>query len=84
MYIMTVIRKLSIRYSYEKSGQYHMNAFARDEVTEKVRTLMANPQVTNKRGIFEYVLGGEKDMKLLNVRVFDQRRAEPMRSASTG
>lgn len=53
--------------------EYHTNAYARDEVAEKVRTLMADPQVTNKRGIFEYVLGGEKDRKLLNVRVFDQR-----------
>lgn len=27
--------------------------------------------VKNKRGIFEYILGGETDTKLLNVRVFD-------------
>ena len=27
----------------------------------------------NKSGIFEYVLGGEQDTKLLNVRVFDEK-----------
>ena len=34
---------------------------------------MEDDQVTNKRGIFEYVLGGEQDKSLLNVRVFDER-----------
>ena len=34
---------------------------------------MHDDQVTNKRGIFEYVLGGEQDKSLLNVRVFDER-----------
>ena len=27
--------------------------------------------VTNKKGIFEFVLGGETDMRLLNIRIFD-------------
>ena len=29
--------------------------------------------VRNRRGIFEYVLGGEKDTRLLDVRVFDPK-----------
>jgi len=28
--------------------------------------------VKNRKGIFEYILGGENDKKLLNVRVFDE------------
>lgn len=34
--------------------------------------LLGDPQVTDHRGIFEYILGGEKDTKLLNIRVFDK------------
>ena len=34
--------------------------------------LCADPYVTDKKGIFEYVLGGCRDTKLLNVRVFDE------------
>ncbi|MBA3511269.1 HNH endonuclease [Sphingomonas sp.] len=30
-------------------------------------------QVTNRRGIFEYVLGGSADTKLLNIRVFEEK-----------
>ena len=52
---------------------YHTNAYSRDAVTERVERLLADPQVTNKRGVFEYVLGGERDTSLLNVRVFDER-----------
>ena len=32
-----------------------------------------DPQVENNSGVFEYVLGGEQDTKLLNVRVFDEK-----------
>jgi 5-methylcytosine-specific restriction endonuclease McrA len=28
--------------------------------------------VTNHKGIFEYILGGEKDKSLLNIRMFDK------------
>ena len=34
---------------------------------------MKIPQVHDDKGIFEYVLGGEKDPSLLNIRVFDDR-----------
>ena len=52
---------------------YHGNAYSKDAVTERVDALMGDSQVTNKRGIFEYILGGEEDAALLNVRVFDDR-----------
>jgi len=32
---------------------------------------MSDSFVHNKRGIFEYILGGETDTKLLSIRVFD-------------
>jgi len=53
--------------------QYHTNAYSKDDVTKRVDELLADTQVTNKRGIFEYILGGEKDTTLLNVRVFDEK-----------
>ena len=53
--------------------QYHANAYSKDTVTKRVEELLADSQVTNKRGIFEYILGGEQDASLLNVRVFDDK-----------
>ena len=41
-------------------------------LSEKVKKLYADPYVKNRRGIFEYLLGGEVDTKLLSVRVFDE------------
>lgn len=39
-------------------------------ITASVRSLLEDPYVSNKRGVFEYVLGGEKEKKLLGIRVF--------------
>lgn len=52
---------------------YHKNAYSKDKVTARVNELLGDEQVTNKRGIFEYILGGEQDKTLLNIRVFDER-----------
>lgn len=53
--------------------EYHKNAYSKAKIAERVEALLDDVQVTDKRGIFEYVLGGEKDTSLLNVRVFDQK-----------
>lgn len=52
---------------------YHGNAYSRTQVGERVAALMADLQVNDKNGIFEYILGGEQDTRLLNVRVFDKK-----------
>ncbi|GGI06090.1 hypothetical protein GCM10007368_09410 [Isoptericola cucumis] len=39
----------------------------------RVEALMGDLDVKNKRGIYEFVLGGETDTKLLQVRVFDEK-----------
>ncbi len=54
-------------------NEYHTKAYSKDTVSKRVDELMEDTQVTNKRGIFEYILGGEKDTSLLNVRVFDEK-----------
>lgn len=53
--------------------QYHANPYSKQTVTEKVDKLLSDTQVTDKKGIFEYILGGETDASLLNVRVFDEK-----------
>src|SRR5665811_183187 len=52
--------------------QYHGHAYNPAEVAVQVRQLSADPYVNHKRGIFEYILGGQRDTKLLDVRVFDE------------
>ena len=52
--------------------QYHRTPYDPDEVAEQVRRLYDDPYVRNKRGIFEYVLGGCQNPRLLEVRVFDE------------
>ena len=52
--------------------QYHRTPYDPDAVAEQVKRLYDDPYVRNKRGIFEYVLGGCQDPRLLEVRVFDE------------
>ena len=54
-------------------SEYHGNAYSKDTVTKRVEELLDDEQVTNKRGIFEYILGEESNTALLNVRVFDPK-----------
>lgn len=54
---------------YEK---YHNNPYDHVEVSKKVKKLYNDPCVKDNKNVFEYVLGGCKDTKLLNVRVFDE------------
>ena len=42
------------------------------KVSVKVDELYADDYVKNRRGIFEFILGGCKDTKLLEIRVFDE------------
>ena len=52
--------------------RFHNQAYNHSELSAKVYELMHDDFVTNRRGIFEYVLGGCQDTKLLNVRLFDK------------
>ncbi len=51
---------------------YHKKAFDSKKVSAEVQKLYADPYVKNRKGIFEYILGGSTDTKLLEVRVFDE------------
>ncbi|MDR3298628.1 MAG: DUF262 domain-containing protein [Candidatus Accumulibacter sp.] len=50
---------------------YHSRAYDPAKVSEALRRLYGDVYVKNRKGVFEYILGGEKDTKLLDVRVFD-------------
>ena len=52
--------------------EHHKKPYNVAEVSKRVHELLADPYVTNHKGIFEYILGGEKDKSLLNIRVFDK------------
>lgn len=54
---------------YEK---YHSIPYNPTYMTEKVKELYVDPYVKNRKGIFEFLLGGETDMKLLDIRIFDE------------
>lgn len=51
---------------------YHRNAYNPQEVSEKVQEYLADYFVKDKKGIYEYILGGCTEARLLNVRVFDE------------
>ncbi|MBO7610400.1 MAG: DUF262 domain-containing protein [Muribaculaceae bacterium] len=63
--------------------RYHAKAYNHTMLSEKVRDLMNDDFVTNRKGIFEYVLGGCNDTKLLNVRVFDKTTIKKVYSQQT-
>ena len=51
---------------------YRRNPYDPKQVSSEVHRLYADPYVKNRRGIFEYILGGSTDTKLLDIRVFDE------------
>lgn len=53
--------------------KYHKKSYSKDKVAERVNALLDDSQIGDKKGIFEYVLGGEVDSHLLNIRVFDKK-----------
>lgn len=50
---------------------YHKIPYDKDYVTKRVNELIIDKGVQDNNGIFEYILSGEKDTKLLNIRLFD-------------
>ena len=51
--------------------RYHDKPYNPEKTDAEVSRLMADEYVTNKRGIFEYLLGGSTDTSLLYIRLFD-------------
>lgn len=51
---------------------FHHRPYDPQEVSAKVHRLYTDPYVKNRSGIFEFILGGCTDFKLLKLRVFDE------------
>jgi hypothetical protein len=51
---------------------YHNTAYDPNEVSKTLKQLYSDAYVKNRKGVFEYILGGCQDTKLLEVRVFDE------------
>ena len=52
--------------------QYHEKTYDPAKVSKRVQKLYGDPYIKNRKGIFEYILGGSSDTKLLEVRIFDE------------
>lgn len=63
--------------------QYHGKPYSKPAVMSRVNDLMEDPQVTDKKGIFEFVLGGETEFRLLNIRVFDKKMVKAVYKKQT-
>ena len=62
---------------------YYTKPYSPKKVSEEVKKLYADPYVKNRRGIFEYILGGSVDTKLLVIRVFDEATKKTVYSTQT-
>lgn len=51
---------------------YHRISYNPSDVEIRVRELLADPDITKRAGIFEFILGGEKNTSLLNIRAFSE------------
>ncbi len=63
--------------------QYHQQRYNPSEVSAKVQKLYSDPYVKSRKGIFEYILGGSIDTKLLDVRVFDEATKKAVYTTQT-
>lgn len=55
---------------------YRNTAYDPAKVSEHLKRLYGDPYVKNRRGIFEFILGGQQDTRLLEIRVFDKATAQ--------
>lgn len=52
--------------------RFHYNSYDPQAVHKKLQELYSDFYVKNRKGVFEYILGGCTDTKLLNIRIFDE------------
>lgn len=74
------MRGLSWGELYER---FHTTPYNPAEMKKRIRELYADPYVKNRRGIYEYLLGGETDTKLLDIRIFDEATKRAVYSRQT-
>ena len=74
-WIGTVFRDVESEMRGQEWGRlyetYHTQPYDPAKVSEELHRLYADPYVKNRRGVFEFILGGCIDTKLLDIRIFD-------------
>ena len=51
--------------------KYHTTPYDAEQVQKRMNELLADQSIQRQKGIFEYILGGETDARLLNIRLFN-------------
>lgn len=51
---------------------YHLQGYNPTYIHNRVKELYADEYVKKRSGIFEYILGGEQDKRLLEIRIFEE------------
>ena len=66
--------------------QYHSNSYDINKLDERITKLLSDWQVTDKKGIYEFVLSGEvlEKRPLLNIRLFDKSVIKTVFNLQTG
>jgi len=62
---------------------YHSRAYNPVTLRERVRALYGDAYIKNRKGIWEFVLGGESDTRLIEVRVFDDATKKAVYATQT-
>ncbi len=63
--------------------EHHKKPYDPNKVSQQVRSLIEDVFITDKKGIYEYILGGSEDTKLLNVRVFSEATKKAVYASQT-
>lgn len=51
--------------------EHHTTSYKADAIDKDLQELLLDPAVQDRKGIYEYLLGGKQDPRLLNVRLFE-------------
>lgn len=62
---------------------FHTTPYNPTKVSKEVQKLYCDLYIKNRKGIFEYILGGSVNTKLLNIRVFDEATKNNIYSTQT-
>jgi hypothetical protein len=63
--------------------EHHKKSYCPTQVSAEVKILYGDPYIKSRKGIFEYILGGSVDTKLLSIRVFDDATKKSVYAAQT-
>ncbi|HEX8182600.1 MAG TPA: DUF262 domain-containing protein [Candidatus Saccharimonadales bacterium] len=62
---------------------YYNKSYDPQAVSAELHKLLGSYEVKDRRGVYEYILGGSTDTKLLNIRVFDEPTKRAVYSEQT-